>query len=57
MSLWQGIGLFLAAYILLLARSAWRQGEARQFVISIAVVGGLIVALIGLVMVWSRLSG
>jgi hypothetical protein len=30
----QGIGLAAAAYLALLARSAWKQGEFRQFVMS-----------------------
>jgi len=30
----QGIGLTIAAYLALLARSAWKQGEMRQFVMS-----------------------
>lgn len=41
MTLWQAIGLFLAGYVLLLARSAWRQGELKQFLLSLAVVLGL----------------
>ena len=41
MTLWQAIGLFLVGYILLLARSAWHQGEFRQFLLSLAVVAGL----------------
>jgi hypothetical protein len=30
----QGIGLAIAAYLALLARSAWKQGEMRQFMMS-----------------------
>jgi len=30
----QGIGLAVAAYLALLARSAWKQGELRQFMMS-----------------------
>ena len=41
MTLWQAIGLFLAGYILLLARSAWHQGEFKQFLLSLAVLAGL----------------
>jgi len=33
----QGIGLAVAAYLALLARSAWKQGEFRQFMMSCAV--------------------
>jgi nitrate reductase gamma subunit len=41
MTLYQGIGLFFAVYVLLLARSAWKQGEMAQFFRSLAVVAGL----------------
>lgn len=37
----QGLGLLIALYLLLLARSARKQGEMRQFLISLAIVGGL----------------
>jgi hypothetical protein len=30
----QGIGLAVAAYLALLARSAWKQGEFKQFMMS-----------------------
>jgi len=30
----QGIGLAVAVYLALLARSAWKQGEMRQFLMS-----------------------
>jgi hypothetical protein len=30
----QGIGLAVAAYLALLARSAWKHGEMRQFMMS-----------------------
>ena len=38
MGFWEGIGLFVAGYLLLLARSAWKQGEIRQFLVSLAIV-------------------
>jgi hypothetical protein len=57
MTLWQAVALFLAGYILLLARSAWLQGELRQFLLSLGVVAGL-AAVVGLVVLaWSRLAG
>jgi hypothetical protein len=30
----EGIGLAVTAYLALLARSAWKQGEMRQFIMS-----------------------
>lgn len=41
MTLFQGLGLAAVLYVLLLARSAWKQGEFGQFVRSLAVVVGL----------------
>lgn len=45
----QTVGLVVAAYLALLARSAWKQGEFRQFLLSLAVVAGLIAAMAGAV--------
>lgn len=42
MTAMQTVGLVMAAYLALLARSAWKQGELRQFLLSLAVVAGLI---------------
>ena len=45
----QGIGLAVAAYLALLARSAWKQGEFRQFMMSclvLVVLFGVIAAVI-----------
>ncbi|WP_158044509.1 hypothetical protein [Skermanella pratensis] len=41
MTFLQGIGFFVAAYLALLARSAWKQGEIRQFLMSCLVLAGL----------------
>ena len=41
MSIWTFVTLFAAAYILLLARSAWKQGEMRQFLWSLLAFGAL----------------
>lgn len=41
MTFLQGIGLFVAAYLALLARSAWKQGEIRQFLMSCLVLAAL----------------
>lgn len=54
MSVWNVAGLTALAYLLLLARSAWKQGELRQFLWSLAIVAGivgLIAAAVG-VAVW-----
>lgn len=39
------IGAAILGYLLLLARSAWKQGELRQFAISLAVLAALLAAL------------
>ena len=49
MTILDGIGLFLAGYLLLIARSAWKQGEFRQFATSLLVVAGLILAIVATV--------
>lgn len=49
MGFWEGIGLFILAYLLLLARSAWKQGEIRQFLVSLAIVIVMIAAISGIV--------
>lgn len=41
----QGIGLFVAAYLALLARSAWKQGEIRQFLMSWLILATLFASL------------
>jgi hypothetical protein len=57
MSFLQAIGLIVAAYVVLLARSAWRQGEFRQYVKSLAVLS-LLLALVASVVAgyiwWDR---
>lgn len=42
MTVLQGVGLFLAAYLLLLGRNAWRQGEFPQFLGALAMAAGLV---------------
>lgn len=49
MSAVQTVGLVAAAYLALLARSAWKQGEFRQFLASLLVVAALIGAIAGAV--------
>lgn len=56
MSVWTIAGLMALAYLLLLARSAWKQGELRQFLWSLAIVAGIvgvIAAVVGLA-VWKN---
>ena len=51
MSIWTFVTLFAAAYILLLARSAWKQGEMRQFLWSLlafAALAAILALFIGL---------
>ncbi|CAO3421360.1 hypothetical protein [Azospirillum doebereinerae] len=38
---WQITGAAIVAYLLLLARSAWKQGEFRQYLRSLAIVAAL----------------
>lgn len=46
---WHVIGAAIAAYLALLARSAWKQGEFRQFVRSLAIVAAMIGLIAGAV--------
>lgn len=45
------IGVAAAAYLLLLARNAWKQGEMRQFLRSLAIVAALCTLVAGAVLV------
>jgi len=49
-SMWTMIGAAAAGYLLLLARSAWKQGEMRQFLRSLAIVAALCALLAGAVL-------
>ena len=51
MTLWQLIGLMMAGYLLLLARSAWKQGEFKQFLRSLLIVVALCAIIAGAVLV------
>lgn len=42
MSVWSIAGLTALCYLLLLARSAWKQGELRQFLWSLAILAAVI---------------
>lgn len=46
---WQIIGAAMVGYLLLLARSAWKQGEFLQFLRSLAIVTLLIGSVAGVV--------
>ncbi len=48
--MWTMIGAAAAGYLLLLARSAWKQGEMRQFLRSLAIVLALCALVAGAVL-------
>ena len=48
--MWTMIGAVAAGYLLLLARSAWKQGEMRQFLRSLAIVLALCALVAGAVL-------
>lgn len=50
MTKWHVIEAVVAGYLLLLARSAWKQGEFRQFLRSLLIVAVLCAAIAGAVM-------
>lgn len=45
MTVLQGMALFILAYLLLLGRNAWKQGELRQYLAALAVAGVLVAAI------------
>ena len=49
MSVWEIAGLMALAYLLLLARSAWKQSEIRQFLWSLAIVCGIVAVIAAVV--------
>ena len=57
MTFTQGLGLFIAAYLVLLARSAAKQGELPQFLRSMAVVGLLFLTLAAVTAAYLWLAG
>lgn len=54
---WHVIGAAMAAYLLLLARSAWKQGEFVQFLRSLAIVAAIIGVIAGAVALAVALDG
>lgn len=57
MTVWEAAGSLAAGYLLLLARSAWKQGEFRQFLRSLAIVGAIIAVIAAAVAVTAALDG
>lgn len=57
MTIWEAAGLLAAGYLLLLARSAWKQGEFRQFLRSLAIVATLGAMIAAAVAVTAALDG
>ncbi|HYH38560.1 MAG TPA: hypothetical protein VD860_10110 [Azospirillum sp.] len=49
MSVWNVAGVMALAYLLLLARSAWKQGELRQFLWSLAILAGVVAVIAAVV--------
>lgn len=54
---WHLIGAAMAAYLLLLARSAWKQGEFAQFLRSLVIVAAIIGMIAGAVALAVALDG
>ena len=52
-----GVALFVAAYLLLLGRNAWKQGELTQFLRALAMVAGFLAVVGGGVYAFGRLFG
>ena len=48
----KGLAVFVGLYLLLLARSAFKQGEGGQFLRSLAIVLGLLAAVAGFIALW-----
>jgi len=48
-SVWNVAGVMALAYLLLLARSAWKQGELRQFLWSLAILAGVVAVIAAVV--------
>lgn len=57
MTLSQGIALFVIGYLALLARSAWKQNELPQFLLSLAVVAFLFLVVGTVVVLYVRWTG
>ena len=55
MTVLHGVALFVAAYLLLLGRNAWKQGELAQFLRALAMVTGILAMIGGGVLAYGRL--
>lgn len=53
---WEWIGGAVLLYLLLLARSAWKQGEFKQFLWGMVIVAGLIGFIGGFIWAWIILA-
>lgn len=53
---WEWIGGTVLVYLLLLARSAWKQGEFKQFLWGMVIVAGLVGFIGGFIWVWIVLA-
>ncbi|MFV3129464.1 hypothetical protein [Niveispirillum sp. KHB5.9] len=54
---WEWIGGFVVLYLLLLARSAWKQGEFKQFLWGLGIVTGLLGFIGGVIWAWIAVKG
>ncbi len=57
MTVLQGLALFVAAYLLLLGRNAWKQGELGQYLRALAMVVGLVAVIAVGVLAYGRYFG
>lgn len=57
MTVLQGMALFVVAYLLLLGRNAWKQGEFRQYLFAMAMAATLVAVIAGSVFAYDWLTG
>lgn len=55
MTVLQGMALFVVAYLVLLGRNAWKQGELRQYLVALAMAGILVAVIAASVFAYDRL--
>jgi len=55
--IWEWIGIGVLLYLLLLARSAWKQGEFKQFLWGMVIVAGLMGFVGGVIWAWIAVAG
>lgn len=56
-TVWQWIAGGVVLYLLLLARSAWKQGEFKQFLWGLVTVIGLLTLIGGIIWIWDAARG